>query len=129
MGDLDLLEKRPKRAEDLLEPALRGFESFVVRSVKLIGSTEGRFRNLLVSLGSVWEGRTAPEATVVGPGDGKREGLAEKVEALDGERPSTVLPTNAPSFFEAAFSDDSRRLCPVVNKRLRLLCITGEGAM
>ena len=47
---------------------------------------------------------------VAGFGDGNREGLAEKADALDEERANKFRPVAGVSFPGAALSEDSRRL-------------------
>ena len=47
---------------------------------------------------------------MAGLGDGNREGLAEKAEALDEERTSKFRPVAGASLPGAALSKDSRRL-------------------
>ena len=50
------------------------------------------------------------EATVLGLGEGSREAFMEKVEALDGERPSPVALPLGPSLLDWSVSVDCRLL-------------------
>lgn len=81
-----------------------------MRSVVSIESLEGTSLDLFASARRVWGGPTTFEVATLGLGDGNREGFAEKVEALDGERPKIDLPAAGASFLDAALSVDALRL-------------------
>ena len=80
MGDFVRLVNNPNREKDLLELPLRGLESFV-RPVPTLASNGGMS---LVRRTSAGRGRN--EFTGPGFGEGKRDGLTDNVEALEGER-------------------------------------------
>ena len=125
-GDFVRLEKNPNRLCDLAGLELEGLGS-LIEVLTVVGACGG----------GGFFCRDVPRTwgcgigAVVRLGEGNLEGFLEEVEALDEERPMAGRGTTGlfvlVEGFTAAFSMDSRRVCPVVAKLLRLLCIIGES--
>lgn len=115
--------------EDLLWLALCGLGSLTERVKGEYWSKGGADGSFGASIGRDFAGPAKVELIVLGLGEGSRDGLAGVCEEMDGERPRPDRLPCGVSLFKSIFSTDSLLLWPVVAKLLRLLRITGDGAI
>ncbi len=110
IGDLVLLENKPNRVDDLLKLALCGLGSLNERAAVEVCPEGGSIRNVGLSVSRVLAEPAVLGRSMLGLGDGRRDGLAGMFDAFEGERPNPDWLFCIESFLRTAFSMDSLRL-------------------